>query len=62
MLGYRKLALVMLGIILSTALLLLKILSPDNWVALNSVIIPSYLATNIISKFTRKDTTKETSQ
>lgn len=48
--GFRKFSLTLLVFTVSVLLLLKGKITSDNWVSLNQIIIPAFLAVNIVSK------------
>lgn len=49
--GYRKVLITLIVFFTSVILLVLKLITPDNWVDLNKFVIPAFLAANIAEYF-----------
>lgn len=49
--GYRKLLLTAAVFALTTALMLMKLITEASWLSLNQILLPSFLATQLVSKY-----------
>lgn len=62
MLGWRKVAVFLAILALSTALLLAHVITGDQWVELLKFVAPSFFAASLISKYMNGAKTREMSE
>lgn len=52
--GSTKTLIILMVLALSTSLLLAEVISAEQWVELHKFVIPSFMAAQLIEKFSRK--------